>query len=358
MRIRDVYLVNGQSLNDSDTVTIDLTRSLKILSLRIQYTATNGATSNTVARLNGMVSKIQVIDGSTVLTSLSMQEVQALNFYRNKRLPLQILSQAAAGAVTEEAIVNFSRMPGDVQFYLDTSLYQNPQLQLTHALTISATAGFATGTGKISVIARVLDSGAPSRLGFMLAKEVDSFASAASGDHNTDLPLDFPIAALMVLNPVDSKRPDETLSNLKLTADTDAYIPVSESYTDLEYRMMNEYGLAEQQLQYLNDTSATPKFDLYFRTRGHVGPAGATGKGILTLLDENAATVAMTTGDAAANMVSARGACPHSSIFYAFGDGVSADQIFAVQGIGKFQSKITMSATGATVKVVTIQQRP
>jgi hypothetical protein len=357
MRIRDVYLVNQQTLNDAETVTVDLTRSLKILKLRIQYQATNGATSNTLAKLNAMVSKLQVIDGSNVLHSLSLAEEQALNCFKYRRFPYQYLSQAAAGVVVEECIIDFRRMLGEVNWYLDTSRYLNPQLQLTHSLTISATAGFATGTGKLSVIATVLDSGAPPSAGFVSAKEIDSFSSAAAGDHVTDLPLDFPIAALLVSNPVTAKGPDETLSNFKVTIDTDSYIPIDESYADLMRRNIDEYGLFEQFIQYLNDTSATPKFDLYEHTRGATGPAGATGKGILTLLDQEAATLAMTTGDAAANLVHARGACPHSSVFYTFGDGWSPDQILVPAGIGKAQLKLTNAATGATPKVVVVQHR-
>ena len=92
MKTRDVYLVSGQTLNDSDTVTVDLTKNLKILYLIVKYSATNGATSNTVGRLCHMVSKLAVIDGSTVIHSLSMDEEQAKNFFDRRALPYQFLT--------------------------------------------------------------------------------------------------------------------------------------------------------------------------------------------------------------------------------------------------------------------------
>src|SRR5487761_2548224 len=198
MRLRDVYLLNQQSLNDSDTVTVNLAGVGKILYLRIQYQDQNGATSNTLCKLNGSVSKLQVIDGSTVIQSLSMREAQSKNFFDFGRMPFQILSEDDDIVLIEEAFLDFRRHPNDTQFYFDTSMYQNPQLQLTHALPVSATAGFVTGDGRLTVIARVIDSGAPSRLGVVTAKEVDSFATAASGDHNTDLPIDYPTVAILV----------------------------------------------------------------------------------------------------------------------------------------------------------------
>lgn len=358
MRVRDVYLLNGQTLNDSDTVTVNLTRGLKILFIRLQYTATNGATSNTLQKLNSMVSKLQVIDGSSVLFSLSMQELQALNFFDYRTLPYQLLSQAAAGKVTEEAIIDFRRYPGDTGFYLDTSKYQNPQLSLTHALTISATAGFATGTGKLTAIARVIDSGAPSNLGFRMAKEIDSFASAASGVHTTQLPLDWPISALLISNPVNAKTPDNSLSNLELTADVDSFIPVNEAYLDLLQRNVNDYGLTRQKIHVLNSTTYTVDGDLYFDTTADFAPAGATAKAIATTLTANEVAGVGTTGETAEIDVALSGAAPHSSVFYPIGDGQSPDQIFTPQGVGRFELKLTNAATGATPKVVVVQQHP
>lgn len=353
MKTRDVYLINGQTLKDSDTVTYDLTKNLKIQYLILKYTNTNGATSNTVARLASMVSKLAVVDGSNVIHSLSMIQEQAKNFFDYRHLPYQSLTQAAGGTVIEEAVIDFRRMPGDKDFYLDTSRYSNPQLQLTHAFTISATAGFATGDGKLSVIARVIDSGAQPNQGFVMAKQLDSFASAASGDHTTDLPLDFPIAALIVGNPVDGKRPDETLSNFKLTADTDAFIPIDMSYADLCQRNVDDFGLAEQEFQELAGTSAAQNTDLYYDTSNNItNAANATAYLDATTANQIAATI----GTSGAIGVRMRGSAPHSSVFYRFGDGIDPTDVFDPSGVGKFQLKLTNAATGATPKVVTIQQ--
>lgn len=358
MRVRDVYLLNAQTLNDSDTVIVDLTRGLKILSLFVKYQNTNGATSNTVSKLNGMVSKIQVLDGSNVLHSLSMQEELALNWYQRRKYPYAALTQVGGNDVVETCFVDFWRRPGDMSWYLDTSNYANPQLQLTHNFTISATAGFATGKGKLTVIARVIDSGAPSKLGFQMSKELDSFATAASGDHNTDLPLDFPIAGLLMINPADTKGPDDTLNNWKLTVDTDSFIPVNASIYDLLIGNIGEFGELDQSVEILTDTTFTWKSDVYYPSAAWAGPAGATAKLLATVLSSNEVQGAMTTGESGSVRTSIRGGAPQSSIWFPFGDGFSPDQIFSPQGVGKFQSKLTSNATGATAKVVAVQQHP
>jgi hypothetical protein len=302
------------------------------------------------------VSKLAVIDGSNVLHSLSMREEQAWNFYMYKHLPFQALTQVGAAKVTERAVIDFRRSMDDKNFYLDTSRYTNPQIQLTHALTISATAGFATGTGLLTVIARVIDSGAPANQGFVMAKELDSFASAASGDHTTDLPLDFPIAAVLVSNPVDAKLPDNSLSNFKLTADTDAFIPINESYTDLLRRNFDDFGEAVQDVDILPDTTYTDNADVYYHPGQAVVQGGATAKLATTVNAANQFKGAMTTGESGTITIRETGSAPHSSVLYQFGDGYSPEDVFSPQGVGKFQLKLTNAATGATPKVVTVQQ--
>jgi len=367
MKTRDVYLVSGQTLKDSDTVTIDITKGLKILYLIVKYSNTNGATSNTLARLASMVSKLSVIDGSTVLHALSMDEEQAWNFYQRGRLPYQSLTQAAAGVVTEEAIIDFRRSPADTNFYLDTSRYQNPQLQFTHSFTVSSTAGFATGDGTLTVIARVIDSGADANQGFIMAKEIDSFANAASGDHNTDLPLDFPISHVIVLNPVDGDVPDANNSNFKLTADTDSFIPINESWTDLLQANEDEYGLAEQAINLLAGTTYTQNTDLYYHVRAAQTVSGTHIAGILAAPAGNKITAAApgfygtstsanTATTSEALSIAVRGAAVKSSVAYKFGDGYTPANIFSPTGVGKLQLKVTMAEAVGTPKVVIVQQ--
>ena len=368
MRTRDVYLINAQTLKDSDTVTLDITKGLKILFLVIQYEATNGATSNTLRRINSMISKLSVVEASSVLHALSMREEQAKNFFDYKRMPYQLLTDAAGGTVRERAVIDFRRMPGDKNFYLDTSRYTNPQIQLTHALTISATAGFATGTGKLTVIARVIDSGAAANSGFVMAKELDSFASAASGDNTTDLPLDFPISHLLVQNPVNAKTPDNSLSNFKLTADTDAYIPINETYLDLLRDNADEYGPAEQSVELLSGGQPwTDESDIYFQSDALVSLSGPDIGAFVTAIAGNENKLAIPayypTGAAANTLLTAgaasykvRGFAPHSTVIYRFGNGMDPEDLFSPTGVGKFQLKLTNAATGATPKVVVVQQ--
>ena len=358
MRIREVYLRNQAAVNDADTLAITLQPGMKIQYFRIQFRAQNGATSNTLCKLNSSVSKLQVLDGSTVLHSLSMIEELAKNCFDYGRFPFQYLSENDDDVVIEEAVIDFRRFPGDVNFYLDTSQYSNPQLQLTWNMPISGTAGFVTATTKITVIAGIIDSGAPSRLGYVMAKEIASFASAASGDSPVDLPNDWPIAALLVTDAVDGEGVDNYLSNFKVTLDTDSYIPINSSYLDLLYKNHREYGLFEQLMRYLEDTSAVLKFDVYNNVRAHISISDSVGLPEIETIAGNEVTIGMTTGGDPNMSVAARGNAPGGAVIYKFGDGIDPTQILSPSDWKKAQLVLTNANTGATPKVVLVQQHP
>lgn len=358
MKVRDVYLAKAQTLSDSQSLTIPIPKGLKVQSLRIKYNATNGATSNTLGKLNGMVSKLEVVDGSDLLHSLSMREEQALNFFSNQVLPRQILTAGAAAVVTEEAIIQFGRFFRDRLYYLDTARFSNPTLRLTHALTISATAGFATGTGALSVIARVIEDGAPPYAGFVMSKELKSWTTAASGDEPTVLPLDFPYLGLLVGALKTTILPDAILTNLKLQVDAGRFIPRDITGTDLLAENIEQYGEARQDFRPLTDTAATWLGDLYYQGGAVASRPGATSKLLISSVTAEQVIMAMTTGGTAdANQITLQGYAPHATFYLPFGDGLNPDDYLSPQGMAELKLILTQGTVSAAGTIVAQQLR-
>lgn len=319
MKLRKVYLAKNDTQSDIGTKTYSLAGLGKIQCLRVKYRATNGATSNTVGKLNGMVSKIEVVDGSDLHESLSMQQWQAYNCFENGQFPFKLLSGGAAAVVQEECVVSFGRFQGDPAHYYDTARYKNPQVRLTHAFTISATAGFATGTVGVDVIAYVIDDGAPAYNGFIMRKEQRSVSTAASGDDSTLLALDYPYKDLMVQALKTTILPDAILTNLKLLIDNGRATPLDMVATDLLAENIDAYGRFEEDFSPLSDTAATFLADLYYKVGANFDIAGATGKGAISSVTAESIVAAMTTGQAAGTMREIiRGYAPHSCFYIPF----------------------------------------
>lgn len=357
MKTRDYVLINAQTLTDSQTVTKDLTGGLKIMELRCRYSATNGATSNTLGKLNAKITKLEVVDGSDVLHSLSGQEEQALNFYRHGVLPFQQLNSKAAGVCIEEFIINFGRFRGDRECYLDTGRFKNAQLRLTNAFTVSATAGIATGTGALTVIAKVIEDGAPACRGFIMSKEQKSWTTVASGDEDTDLPLDFPYQSIMVKDLLTTVEPDVSLTNLKLIMDAGRFIPFDLSAAIVLADNMARFGRARQRLNFLNDTAVTWLSDLYARAIGWMGPIGGTAKGGCSTVTAEQLVAYMTTGDTASLFLNVEGYAPHSCLYLPFGDGSQIDDFLPVQGANELTLRASQGGASAAAAVVTNQLR-
>ena len=364
MKTRDYYFAKAQALTDSGTVSVLIPPGLKLQHLRVILSGTNGATSNTVGKLSGMVTKIEVLNGSDILQSLSGRENQGYFFFNSSRVPSQChmpymdLRQGAGIVLKEEFPCLFGRYFLDPTFYLDTSRYQNCTLRITYALTISATAGFATGTGLMTVIGRVIDDGAPPYQGFVMVKELQSLTTAASGDDPTILPLDWPYFSLMVGALKTTIEPDAIFTNFKLLVNAGQYIPFDMTSIDVIAQNFQQFGEATHEYVPFGDTTNTTLCNIYKQTGAIFSIQGATGKGNISSCTAESIVAVSTTGQADnTNKIRVWGKCPHSQMYMPIGDDEDPNQLFQVQGINDLRLIKTQGTTGAAATVVSAQLR-
>lgn len=154
LMVEDDNSFNGNSGTD----TIKIPRSYAIGDLALTVRAQNGATNNsadaaTQQTVNESVEEIKVMAGSRVIFEASGQACQDWNTYRAGRMPLSDEDQRIGGTYPsgwQESLYNipFGRFPGDETVGLPAPLYGALTLKIKYDFTISATAGFATGSAK------------------------------------------------------------------------------------------------------------------------------------------------------------------------------------------------------------------
>ena len=363
MKVRDYYLAKNQTVGDSGSFTWNIPTGLKIQDIRVIYTSTNGATSNTVGKLCGMVTKLEVLNGSDVLASLTGREAQALFCFNGHldygKFPWKSLTSAAGANLVEEFPILFGAYFRDPRFYLDTSRYANPQIRLTHAITISTTAGFATGTTLVSILLRIIDSAAPPYMGFFMNKELQSLSTAASGDDITYLPLDWPYAGLMVQALKTTVDPTTVFTNLKLLVNLGSFIPFDMLTTDVAAMNFEQFGEFKEYWVPLSDTTATFLADVYRNVGAVADIAGATGKALIASVTGESVVMNFTTAQGAGTMrARIEGLCPHASFWLPFGDGDTvADMLDPSQGISDLRLVKTQGVASADARVVSSQLR-
>jgi len=360
-------LKDESSINDSDTVSIDINIHKPISAFEVLYEATNGATSCVDHELHDDISKIELVDGSNVITSLSMMEAQALEFFCTKKKPFMQLSEAASGTQKESALILFGRYLGDPDYYLDPTKFDNLQLQLVHNLTISATAGFATGTGKVSVFAHILEDGFGPVRGYMMSKEKKSWTTSSSGDEITKLPVDHPYKLLLIKALVSLSRFDEVITQVKLGVDEDSFIPFDLRGRHLAYFNEQWFGQLEQTKTILSADDGTVLMDLF--DIKHANALCTADDHIATVESLDAEQVSlglydMTTpgtpalqSTAKGGVLQVRGGMLHSCLAYPFGNPNDPDTYLDVRDYGSVELTCTQGTASAAAAIVLQQLR-
>jgi hypothetical protein len=245
MKTRDAVIEYQKTLDDSGTLIKDLDLVDPVSALYLEFQATNGTVSNKNNFLSDVVTKIEVTDGSEVLYSLSLAQLEALYWYKTRKMPALFPSSWASGSQRHGVYLLFGRYLWDPTFNMDFRRYTNPQLKITSNLaairTIDTTTSFATGTLKATIVGKVMED-VPSAPSFLQAKEIEAFTSASSGEKRVDLPADYPYRMLMLRFWLQGYDIDEIVSDIKLTFDTDKYVAFNRKTNQLDCEAFIEFG--------------------------------------------------------------------------------------------------------------------
>lgn len=246
MKVRDAVLAYQEAqTSDGSTKTIDLDIVDPVSAIVFEFSATGGTASNINNPLHRCITKIEIVDGSDVLVSLSAEELQALQWYKTGKRPTMRIDENASSGNFIGITLLFGRYLYDQEFAIDFTKFSNPQLKITWNLAairaVSATTAWATGTFKISATAKVMEgASAPGK--YLMAKTIDTWTGGTSGDSRHELPMDYPYRFIMLQNYLQQSDVWECISKIKLTLDTDKYIPMERYTKEYNEEMANLFG--------------------------------------------------------------------------------------------------------------------
>jgi len=367
MRIREHYLTKEETLSDSQTKYININIRAPISWISLLFEATNGTTSCLDHEIHDDVTAIEVIDGANKLFSLSMIEALALNFYELGRMPYHVLSEGGGDVQKELVLIHFGRYPGDPEYYLDPTKFTNPQVVETHALTISSTAGFQTGTGKLTVIAHIIEEGAAPQKGFMMSKSHYAWSTGSAGEESIDLPTDYVYRLLLVKALLSTNRFDEVITRLKLSIDADAVIPFDLDSDHLVQLNEKNFGLAEQFKEIFRANGDTFLMDIFDIKKAVVDATAAdtlmaarstdAEQVTITSLDLSVVGTPAWNATAEAGRAQVRGSQVHATVCYPFGRMNEPGDWLPAPTYGRITLKATQAIANAAASVVLQQLR-
>ncbi len=369
MRVRDGVIQYQYTMTDTETLIQDINIPDPISAFWIEVWCTNGATSNKGNFISDIITKIELVDGSDVLASLNMAQLEALHFYKTGKTPGLFPSEWGSGTQRHGVYLLFGRYLWDPMFCFVPTKYRNPQIKITAnkaAIRAAAADGFAVGNNiLLTIVAKIFEEGA-SPVGHLMQKQINSWTSVGSGDKRIDLPIDYTYRLLMPRFWKQQSDIDEIVTNLKLTCDTDKFIPFNRKMRDLDSEAFQMFGrsmlkhdvyVAHQiAFRELNNKENSSTAALWENTSGNIIGIQYewSSEGKLTIITNAGAVVS---SDQKVTMKE-DGHALHATLPLPFGRFMEPETWFDPTKFGKVELVLSEGVASAVCEIVLEQVRP
>lgn len=365
MKYRDNEVYHELALDDTGTKQIDLNFNDPLSALTFQFLGTNGGTSNKDNWMSDVITKIELVDGSDVLCSASLKQLQALHAYQTQQMPYINYEEGASKCGRDEVTLFFGRWLWDTLYFMDLRKFSNPQLKITtdeDVIRAMGATGWLSGSFKVSIVAHVMEDDALASQGFFMNKEIYNFTSGTSGNEYVELPRDYPYAGLMVMSTIKQSDIYELIDTLKISCDSDKFVPVDRYIHDLLREYEHQNPPLDLRCVFYRAGDEEPQFPIYYNPRasllcsakGNIAASGWQWSGNMNLMlvdDDGAAASAQQVW---AHIV---GTSPHCSVLHRFGILNDPATHFDPTMWKKVELILHQAAAGA-VKIVLQQLRP
>lgn len=349
--------IHARKSYSADTVEIiDLDLRDPVSQLVIECAAT-GVGDTATAHAIACLSKVELIDGSDVLYSLSGYEAEAADIYHNRGMRSNWNPYLTTLDVQRFVGINFGRYLWDKELAFDPKKFRNPQLKLT--IDIGAGGNAATPV-KAQVWAAMFDEKTISPIGFLMHKEIKSYTIGTSAHEYTDMPRDYPYRKLFVRNLEVGVEPNINIANIKLSEDQDKRVVFDHAPNDI-YRALgvDELKLVEQIMFAANTatcyvfTTVTERATATFTTW-----ASALGTGIFASLGSAGGRMTVDAGANENAVAIVTGFIPHGVFEIPLGDQMDLNDWYDVSKVGSLKLDITggSGAGGTEMCQIFLQQ--
>jgi len=223
MKHRIATQIESWNSSAAGTHIIELNMVTPISRITVQMKALN-ADNAAVGHPALMVKKIEVVDGSDVIYAMTGTEAQALNYYDQGRMPMNVVNYINATSAIATFHLDFGRHLWDEALALDPKHFKNLQLKITYD---DGLGGCACTSSTISVFAWLFDAETITPRGFLMSKEQYVYTQNATAHEYIQLPTDYDIRKLLIQSLYGGKQPWEQFNRIKISEDNDRRIAIN-----------------------------------------------------------------------------------------------------------------------------------
>lgn len=347
MKYREIEIYAPMDLGAAGVETINLDMQDPLTAIFITWRTLIATVSDMTATHPACISKLEIVDGSDVLFSLSGEQIQALCFATMGKMPLNDISVDTTDYATSVLPIYFGPKLYDPEYAFDPKRFKSPQIKITWDEDASSASVVAN---ELTIRALAFDEMEVNPVGFFMSKELKSFTPVASSYEYTEMPLDWPYRLLMIQASSTDKNPFEVIDQLKLSEDHDKRIPFDLTGYEL-FRNYNFFDgmIAERVL--LNQTAADA-MALYLTPTYLQAGAVDMDADVIAADDDytqlsfahNIVTIAATVNFVPYKLL-LTGYAPFGCMWYKFGDIMDIDKLYDISGLGHL--RLTYKAASA-----------
>lgn len=223
MNYRDVLLQNNIDISTADTKTYNINLTDAISRLYFKFNIQNHATTPVIiAHPARAVSKIEVIDGSTVLHSLSAEQMLAANYFDRKQVPQSYINGVTNTQSYFTAGIDFGRWLWDPELALDPTKFDNLQMKITYNKALYESSAVYM---YMSIGAKIFDQKKISPGGYLRRREVTTWTPSGTATERVEVPVDLPLRKLFLQGYSTTKNYRGQIHDVKLSEDEDKKVP-------------------------------------------------------------------------------------------------------------------------------------
>ena len=237
MNYRLAKILAAEDVGASGTKVIDLTIADVISRIEVIFRTKNGA-STFDDHPAANITRIELIDGSDVLFSLTGREIQSLNFY-DRGFPADNHMTGSNGEYMRANFgLDFGKYLYDPELALDPKKFTNPQLKITFDEDVANT---SCTENFMIVQAYSFDELAPTPTGFLMSKELFTYTPSANGYEYIDLPTDHVMRKLLLGSHQETRTFTQMIAEIKLSEDNDKRVPLDIGGDELWWQIKKTY---------------------------------------------------------------------------------------------------------------------
>lgn len=300
------------------------------------------------------IEKIEIVDGSDVLFSLTGGECQALNI-NNRKCPTMTHGQHRHGDSEMQVFgIDFGRTLWDRELAFDPTKYTNPQLKITVDFGTSDT---GISTSYLTVKAHMFDERKVTPTGFLMAKEHYSYTIGDDGSYEyVELPQDYLIRKMLVKGYLAAYEPWHQIEDIRLDINNEAKIPFDVNVEEYYRTRKGVDQLVESALLVQVDTTGNCVY--YVEPTDYwVAPVlTPIGESTISMGNPRGGKLTLTASTTASCAGIVRGYLPNHCIHFPFGIENDPTDWFDPTGVDKARLRLESGSDDGGVGAIVLEQ--